>query len=94
MSSEVATIQQVVEGAAALLEMHRQGGLAGEDLTGSAVAVLALASCRLRDLGRACRGTVQAEQLWAPHNAAVEGGDDEDVILYPAAPKEGSRKRR
>ena len=94
VTHEVSTIQEAVEGAAALLEMHRQGGLEGEDLTVKAVAVLALASCRLRDLGRACRGSLKVEQFWAPHNAALDATEAEDVILYPSIPPPGPRSKK
>ena len=90
VSAELTAIQRAVEGAALLVEVDRQGGVAGEDSKPLVAAILALASCRLRDLGRAARGSLDVEFFWAPHNAADADGDGEDLILYPAAPK--SRK--
>jgi hypothetical protein len=90
VSAELTTIQRAVEGAALLVEVGRQGGVENEDTGALVSAILALAAVRLRDLGRAGRGTLDAETFWAPHNAAVEGADDEDLILYPAKPSRRS----
>ncbi len=94
VSSELTTIQRAVEGAALLVEMGRQGGVEGEDTGALASAILALAACRLRDLGRAGRGTLRVEDFWAPHGAAVAGSDMEDLILYPAQPEAKRPTRR
>ena len=51
VSAELAVIQRAVEGAALLVEVDRQGGVAGEDIRPLVAAILALASVRLRDLG-------------------------------------------
>lgn len=93
VSAELTTIQRAVEGAALLVEMGRQGGVEGEDTGALASAILALAACRLRDLGRAGRGTLRMEDFWAPHGAAVDGSDLEDLILYEGAPP-GRRPRK
>jgi hypothetical protein len=94
VSAELTTIQRAVEGAGLLVEIGRQGGVEDEDTGALASAILALASVRLRDLGRAARGTLDAEVLWAPHNAAVEDTDEEDVILYPVSRKDAVKKGR
>lgn len=88
VSNELTVLQRAVEGASLLVEVARQGGVEGEDSAPQIAAILALVSCRLRDLGRAARGTLDAERFWAPHNAVVEPTDSgqEDLILYPAAP--------
>jgi hypothetical protein len=96
VSSELTTIQRAVEGAVLLVEVGRQGGVEDEDAGAFVSAILALAACRLRDLGRAARGTLDAEVLWAPHNAAVDdtAPGEEDVILYPASGAATAKKRR
>jgi len=71
VSSELITIQRAVEGAALLVEVGRQGGVEDEETGALASAVLAIAACRLRDLGRAARGT--------------EVPGKRDVVLRPAA---------
>ncbi len=94
VSNELATLQRAVEGANLLVEVARHGGVEDEDSAPQVVAILALISCRLRDLGRATRGTLAAEAFWAPHNAVVESGakDQEDLILYPAVPPSKMRR--
>lgn len=94
VSAELTTIQRAVEGAALLVEVGRQGGVENEDTGALASAILALAAVRLRDLGRAARGTLDAEVVWAPHNAAAEDADGEDVVLYPVSRKDAVKKRR
>jgi len=94
VSAELTTIQRAVEGAALLIEVGRQGGVEGEDAGALASAVLALATCRLRDLGRAGRGTLRVEDFWAAHGAAVDGSDMEDMVLYPAKPEAKHAGRR
>jgi hypothetical protein len=92
VGAELDTIQRAVEGAGLLVEVGRHGGVEGEDTGTFVSAILALAACRLRDLGRATRGTLDAELLWAQHNAAVEGtAPGEDVILHSMS--EGARKK-
>jgi hypothetical protein len=49
VSSELATIQRAVEGAALLVEVGRQGGVEDEDNGALVAAILALAAARLRD---------------------------------------------
>ncbi|HYD51670.1 MAG TPA: hypothetical protein VEA99_03540 [Gemmatimonadaceae bacterium] len=83
VSSELITIQRAVEGAALLVEVGRQGGVEDEDTGALASAVLAIAACRLRDLGRAARGMLDVESFWAPHNAAAEA-PGRDVVLRSA----------
>ncbi len=61
--------------------------MGSEDSRPLVAAILALSACRLRDLGRAGRGSLNVETFWAPHNAAVDDSDDEDLVLYPAVPK-------
>lgn len=87
VSAELTAIQRAVEGAALLVEIDRQGGIESEDSRPFVAAILALAACRLRDLGRAGRGSLDVETFWAPHNAAVDDSDEEDLILYPASPR-------
>lgn len=94
VSAELTTIQRAVEGAALLVEVSRQGGVEGEDTGALVSAILALAAVRLRDLGRAARGTLDAEVVWAPHNAAVEDAGDEDVVLYPVSRDDAVKRRR
>lgn len=94
VSHELTTIQRAVEGAAVLIEIGRQGGLEGDDVGGFASAILALVACRIRDLGRACRGTLDTRVFSAPHNLPVEGHEAEDVILYPAAREPGKTSKR
>ena len=84
VSAELATIQQAVEAAGMIVEIGRQGGVEDEDTGALCSAILALAACRLRDLGRVVRGTMPVELFLASHNAAVEGSDGEDLILHPA----------
>jgi len=59
-----------IEGATLLVEVDRQGGVECEDSRPLVAAILALASCRLRDLGRAARGSLEVEKFWAPHKEA------------------------
>ncbi len=92
VSAELTTIQRAVEGAALLVEIGRQGGVEDEDSGALASAILALAAVRLRDLGRAGRGTLDVELFWAPHGAAVDKDDMEDLVLYPQA--SNSAKKR
>jgi hypothetical protein len=86
VSAELITIERAVEGAALIIEVGRQGGVEDEDTGALASAVLALAAVRLRDLGRAARGTLDAEAFWARHNATVEDNEGEELILHPAPP--------
>ncbi len=94
VSNELAVLQRAVEGASLLVEVARHGGVEGEESAPQVAAILALVSCRLRDLGRAARGTLDAERFWAPHNAVVEptDSDQEDLVLYPAAPPAKPRR--
>jgi hypothetical protein len=92
VSAELTVIQRAIEGATLLVEVDRQGGVEGEDPRPLVAAILELASCRLRDLGRAARGSLDVENFWARHNAAVEDSDQEDLILYPAAPAGRSKR--
>lgn len=92
VSAELAVLQRAVEGAAALVELDRQGGLEGEDGRANVVAILALVSCRLRDLGRAARGSLDAKDFWAPHNSIIEGSDAEDLVIYPPTPVGPSKR--
>lgn len=92
VSAELLVIQRAVEAAALVVEVGRQGGVEGEDTGALASAVLALTACRLRDLGRTCRGTLAVEQFRSAHNASVDDSSEEDVILYPVAP--GPRAKR
>lgn len=94
VTAELTTIQRAVEGAALLVEVGRQGGVEDEDTGALVSAILALAAVRLRDLGRAGRGTLDIEAFWAPHNAAVNDSEREDLILYPAVPAPKKSKRR
>lgn len=84
VSAELTTIQRAIEGAALLVEVDRHGGVEGEDSRPLVAAILALAVVRLRDLGRAGRGSLDVETFWAPHSAAVDDSDVEDLVLYPA----------
>jgi hypothetical protein len=93
VSHELATIQRAVEGAALLVEVGRQGGVEDEDNGALVSAILALAAVRLRDLGRAGRGTLDVESFWAPHSAAVDDSDTEDLVLYPANPARKSGRK-
>ena len=86
VSAELTVIQRSIEGATQLVEVDRLGGVEGEDARPMVAAILSLAAVRLRDLGRAARGSLDVENFWAPHNAAVEGSEEEDLILYPAKP--------
>jgi hypothetical protein len=92
VSAELTTIQRAVEAAGMLVEVDRHGGVEGEDSRPLVAAILALAACRLRDLGRAARGRLPVELFMAPHNDAVDGGDDEDLVLY--APPTSTRSKR
>lgn len=83
VSAELAVIQRSVEAAALLVEVGRQGGVGDEDVEALASAVLALTACRLRDLGRAVRGSLAPELFVAAHNEAVAGADSGDVHLGP-----------
>ena len=92
VSAELAVIQKAVEGAALLIEVGRQGGVGDEDVEALASAVLALTACRLRDLGRAVRGTLAPELFVAAHNEAVAGADSGDVLLGTKRHVGGKRK--
>ena len=67
-------------------------GVEGEDTGVFVSAVLALAACRLRDLGRAARGTLDPEVLSAPHNTVVEV-EAEDIVPRPRE-EHAKRKRQ
>lgn len=92
LSNEIITLQRAIEGAATLAELGRQGGLEDEDTEALISAILALVSCRMRDLGRAARGTLNVELFWAPHNAAIEVPGEQDVLMRLTAPV-AKRKR-
>lgn len=92
VSAELTTVQRAIDGATTLVELDRQGGLEDEDNRANVAAILALASCRLRDLGRAGRGSLDVETFWARHSAAVDDNELEDLILYPAKPAGRSKK--
>lgn len=92
VSAELTTIQRAVEGAALLIEVDRHGGVEGEDSRPLVAAILALAAVRLRDLGRAARGSLDVETLWAAHSAADPDNEDEDLVLYPARPESKAKK--
>lgn len=94
VSAELMVIQRAVEGAALLVEVDRQGGVEGEDSRPLVAAILSLAAVRLRDLGRAARGSLDVQTIWAPHNAALDSkeANEEDLILYPAVPERRSKK--
>lgn len=94
VSAELTTIQRAVEGAALLVEIGRQGGVENEDTGALVSAILDLAAVRLRDLGRAARGTLDIESFWAAHNTAVDDGKAEDLILYAAVPVPKYAKRK
>lgn len=91
--AELTTIQRAIDGATTLLELDRQGGLEDEDNRANVAAILALASCRLRDLARAGRGSLDVETFWAPHSSADPDDDNEDLVLYPASPAKPARRR-
>ena len=92
VSAELAVIQRSVDAAALLIEVGRQGGVGDEDVEALASAVLALSSCRIRDLGRAVRGTFPAALLAADHNAVITGtGEDDLLVPPPRPPKRNSR---
>jgi len=93
VSAELTTIQRAVGGAALLVEIGRQGGVEDEDGGALVSAILTLAVVRLRDLGRAGRGSLDVELFWAPHGAAVDMDDMEDLVLYPPASKSAKRRR-
>ena len=80
IAAEVDTIRGAVEGARVLLELHRQGGIGGEDAVGDAADILSLASVRLRDLSRTCRGTFAVKDLLAEHNMAIPGAEELVVL--------------
>lgn len=86
VSAELTAIQRAVEGATMLIEVDRHGGIEGEDVRPLVAAILSLAAVRLRDLGRAARGSLDVENFWAQHNAALVDTEEEDLLLYPAAP--------
>lgn len=92
ISAELDTIQRAVEGAGLLVEVGRHGGVEGEDTGAFVSAVLALAACRLRDLGCAARGTLDPEVLSAPHNTVVDA-EAEDAVLRPRE-EHANRKSR
>lgn len=94
VSSELITIQRAVDGAALLVEVGRQGGVEDEDCAALVSAVLALASCRLRDLGRAARGTLDLNSFWAPHSAANEVPGEMEIVLRPVTPGHQARRAR
>lgn len=93
VSAELSTIQRAIEGAALLVEVDRHGGVEGEDSRPLVAAILALTSCRLRDLARAGRGTLDLETFWAPHSAAVDDSDMVDLVLYPASNSKRNARR-
>lgn len=95
VSAELLVIQRAVEGAALLVEVDRHGGVEGEDARPLAAANLSLAAVRLRDLGRAGRGSLDVATFWAPHNAAAgtREANEEDLILYEPV-QTGSKTRR
>jgi hypothetical protein len=92
VSAELTTIQRAIDGAITLVELDRQGGLEDEDNCANVAAILALASCRLRDLGRAGRGSLDVETFWSRYSAADPDDDLEDLVLYPAT-REGKAKK-
>lgn len=81
LAAEVEVLRGAVEAARTLVEMHRQGGLEGEDCAGLAVDTLTLIVCRLRDLGRVARGEASARVLVAPHNQVASGTKAEGYVL-------------
>ena len=94
VSAELMVIQRAVEGAALMVEVDRQGGVEGEDARPLVTAILSLAAVRLRDLGRAARGSLDVETFWAQHNAALDSkaANEEDLILYPAVPERRNKR--
>ncbi len=92
VSAELTTIQRAIEGAGLLVEVDRHGGVEGEDSRPLVAAILALAAVRLRDLGRAGRGSLDVENFWAPFSAADPDDDLEDLVLYPAKEPAKSKK--
>jgi hypothetical protein len=91
VSAELTAIQRAVEGAALLVEIDRHGGVEGEDSRPLVAAILALAAVRLRDLGRAGRGSLDVENFWAPYSAADPDDDLEDLVLYAAKQEKGKK---
>jgi hypothetical protein len=81
VSAELVVIQRAVEGACVLVELGRQGGLEDEDTGALVASVLTLAACRVRDLGRAVRGSMPVDLFVASHNEAVAGSDGKDFVL-------------
>ena len=94
VSAELMVIERAVEGAALLIEVDRQGGVEGEDARPLVSAILSLTAVRLRDLGRAARGSLDVEAFWTQLNAALDSkaANEEDLILYPAVPERRSKK--
>lgn len=88
VSAELLILQRAVQGVADSLDVENFDSPVSDDHQRQVVAMLNLIATRLRDLGRAARGSLPVEKFWAPHNAVVEdiGEDVEDVILYPVPP--------
>lgn len=93
LSAELDTIQRTVEGAALLVEVGRAGGVEDEDIGALVSAILALAVCRLRDLGRAGRGALDPGVLLAPHNTVVDEAA-EDIVLGPKSSTSKQKRPR
>ena len=87
---ELRGIQRAAEGALLLLDGTERQTIEG-DADEAAKAILALVVSRLRQVGMALRGTLDAEALLSGHNSTVERpspGEDPDVRL---APRRGRR---
>jgi hypothetical protein len=86
-----------IDGARMLADALRNDGLVGaDDVKQTAAAIsgmLSLLGTRIRDLGRALRGSVPAEAFWARHNASISAeAEVDDVILPVEIPTKARRK--
>lgn len=86
VSAELLVLQRAVQHVTDRLDVEKIDDPVSDDDQRQAAAVLNLVACRLRDLGRAARGRMPVELFWAPYNAAIEGSEEEDLVLYEPEP--------
>lgn len=93
VTGELLVIERAIEAVADRLDVEAIDDPLTDDAQRRAVAVLRLASVRLRDLSRAARGRLPVGLFWAPHNGSDPSDEREDLILYEPAPS-GRRGRK
>ena len=98
LNDELLNLGDALDAVMILAAALQNEGLSTEDdqrrAPGAILAVATLVSCRLKNLRRLLRGTLDADGFWGPHNAAptrLSAGDEPDVLI-PTKRREHSKR--